>query len=107
MISPMDKYRSFCVDIYFFFMLKNSCLHNRLDKLAVLIDLQASGKCSQDQWSSGYISNVCLVFESICTNWEGKNHFFMDKLLTKTYCDEAGDYDMPNVLSQRDRGFKL
>ena len=27
---------------------------------------------------------------------------FQDKLLTRTDCDEAGDYVMPNVLSPRD-----
>ena len=27
---------------------------------------------------------------------------FQDKLLTRTYCDEAGDYVVPNVLSPRD-----
>ena len=31
---------------------------------------------------------------------------FQDKLLTRTYCDEAGDYAVPNVLSQRDLVFR-
>ena len=29
-----------------------------------------------------------------------------DKLLTRTYCDEAGDYAVPNVLSPRDLVFR-
>ena len=31
---------------------------------------------------------------------------FQDKLLTKTDCDEAGDYVVPNVLSPRDLAFR-
>ena len=31
---------------------------------------------------------------------------FQDKLLTRTDCDEAGDYVVPNVLSPRDLVFK-
>ena len=31
---------------------------------------------------------------------------FQDKLLTKTDCDEAGDYVVPNVLSPRDLVFR-
>ena len=31
---------------------------------------------------------------------------FQDKLLTRTYRDEAGDYAVPNVLSQRDLVFR-
>ena len=31
---------------------------------------------------------------------------FQDKLLTKTDCDEAGDYVMPNLLSPRDLVFR-
>ena len=31
---------------------------------------------------------------------------FHDELMTRTYCDEAGDYDVPNVLSQRDLVFR-
>ena len=31
---------------------------------------------------------------------------FQDKLLTKTDCDEAGDYVVPNVLSSRDLVFR-
>ena len=27
---------------------------------------------------------------------------FQDKLLTRMYCDKAGDYAVPNVLSPRD-----
>ena len=32
--------------------------------------------------------------------------FLGDKLLTRTYCDEAGDYVAPNVLSPRDLVFR-
>ena len=32
--------------------------------------------------------------------------FFQDKLLTKTDCDEAGDYVVPNVFSPRDLVFR-
>ena len=35
---------------------------------------------------------------------------FQDTLLTRTYCDEAGDYTlyaMPNVLSPRHQVFRL
>ena len=31
---------------------------------------------------------------------------FQDKLLTRTYCDETGDYNTPNVLSPRDLVFR-
>ena len=31
---------------------------------------------------------------------------FQDKLLTRTDCDEAGDYVVPNVLSPRDLVFR-
>ena len=31
---------------------------------------------------------------------------FQDKLLTRTYCDEAGDYAVSNVLSPRDLVFR-
>ena len=31
---------------------------------------------------------------------------FQDKLLARTDCDEAGDYVVPNVLSQRDLVFR-
>ena len=31
---------------------------------------------------------------------------FQDKLLIRTYCDEAGDYAVPNVFSQRDLVFR-
>ena len=31
---------------------------------------------------------------------------FMDKRLTRTYCDEAGSYVVPNVLSPRDLVFR-
>ena len=31
---------------------------------------------------------------------------FRDKLLTRTYCEEAGDYAVPNMLSQRDLVFR-
>ena len=31
---------------------------------------------------------------------------FQDKLLSKTDCDEAGDYVVPNVLSPRDQVFR-
>ena len=32
----------------------------------------------------------------------GPMTIFQDKLLTRTYCGEAGDYDVPNMLSPRD-----
>ena len=35
----------------------------------------------------------------------GPMTFFQDKLLTRTDCDEAGDYVVPNVLSPRDLVF--
>ena len=31
---------------------------------------------------------------------------FQDKLVTRTDCDEAGDYSVPNVLSPRDLVFR-
>ena len=31
---------------------------------------------------------------------------FQDKLVTRTYCDEAGDYAVPNVLNPRDLVFR-
>ena len=31
---------------------------------------------------------------------------FQDKLLTRTYCDEIGDFDVPNMLSPRDLVFR-
>ena len=36
----------------------------------------------------------------------GPMTIFQDKLLTKTYCDEAGDNVMPIVLSPRDLIFR-
>ena len=36
----------------------------------------------------------------------GPMTIFQDKLLTRTYCDEAGDYVMPNMLSPRDLVFR-
>ena len=37
----------------------------------------------------------------------GPMTIFQDKLLTRTDCDESGDYVVPNVLSQRDLVFRL
>ena len=37
----------------------------------------------------------------------GSKTIFQDKLPTRTYCDETGDYAVPNVLSQRDLVFSL
>ena len=31
---------------------------------------------------------------------------FQDKLLARTYCDDAGDHTVPNVLSPRDLDFR-
>ena len=31
---------------------------------------------------------------------------FQDKLLTRTYCNKAGDYVVPNMLSPRDLVFR-
>ena len=31
---------------------------------------------------------------------------FQDKLMKRTFCDEAGDYAVPNVLSPRDLVFR-
>ena len=36
----------------------------------------------------------------------GPMAIFQDKLLTRTDCDEAGDYVVPNVLSPRDLVFR-
>ena len=36
----------------------------------------------------------------------GPMTIFLDKLLTRTYCDEAGDFVVPNVLSPRDLVFR-
>ena len=36
----------------------------------------------------------------------GQMTIFQDKLLTRTDCDEAGDYVVPNVLSPRDLVFR-
>ena len=36
----------------------------------------------------------------------GPMTIFQDKLLTRTDCDEAGDYVVPNVLSPRDLVFR-
>ena len=70
----MDKYRGFCVDIYFI-MLKNSCLHNSLDKLAVLIDLMASGKCSQDQGPLVTLAMYVLYLSLFALIGKKKNQF--------------------------------
>ena len=37
---------------------------------------------------------------------QGPMTIFQDKLLTRTDCDEAGDYVVPNVLSPRDLVFR-
>ena len=36
----------------------------------------------------------------------GPMTIFQDKMLTRSYCDEAGDYAVPNVLSPRDLVFR-
>ena len=47
-------------------------------------------------------------FSSLSGETLNRGHmtFFNDKLLTRTYCDEAGDYAVPNVLSPRGLVFK-
>ena len=39
------------------------------------------------------------LLQSFGSDFKPKSH---DKLLTRTYCEEAGDYAVPNVLSPRD-----
>ena len=65
------------------------------------------------QWLASWFCNPGVPGSIPCSSSlsdgtlnRGPTTIFQDKRLTRTYCDEAGDYVVPNVLSPRDLVFK-
>ena len=85
-------------------------MHKRRRKLILKELLNAQQPFLFKTKMLGAQRNKKIIFERFSSHTHqtfnrGYMTLFQDKLMTRTYCDEAGDYDVTNVLSPRELVF--